>query len=195
MKERFGLELPKLKATDFLAVQKAYLSKENNGNNHQTKPPSPDGTARPPLFAATTANEYTTDPAFNSNDDYSNKIKAPQQPHQHSQRYSHSNLQPPPSSSNVMPEHLFEGMPPQIREIAKRRPDLIKTMWKQKQEAMQQQQSKEQQAQTNSIEEEVYEDSDDEGDERTSLIDRDSMNQHPVRYKSIGEKSMIPDIV
>jgi hypothetical protein len=113
-------------------------------------------------------------------------------------------------------------MPPEIREIAKRRPDLIETMWKQKQQQILPQQPRKplktqastalhaatkrynglaalpEIAETGRVDDatgdETY-DSDDE-DETTSLIHRDnsSINEIPARYKSI-DKSMIPSLI
>jgi hypothetical protein len=229
MKERFGLELPKLKATDWLAVQKG-LRDQANKNNHETMPlTNNDMMSQPHPFAATTE-ARSVDPTMRNND-YANgtAVPLPQKQRQFLPNPSSSidnNGTIPPSSMPYpsIPEHILEGMPPKIREITKRRPDLIGTIWNQNQNQVLQQQpriSPNYQASTalpgatkqftglhalpeiireestmmgEDTGDEDYDDSDDE-DERTSLINnKDNSNEFPALYKSI-DKSMIPSIV
>ena len=123
-------------------------------------------------------------------------------------------ISPLQSSAAGIPDHILKRMPPNVQKIAKRRPDLVATIWKQKQAQQQQQQrlssksnaglSKqrynntglaalperniEEQNRADAMDEEF--DSDNE-DETTSLIHRDEI---PGRYKAV-DKSMYPSIL
>jgi len=207
MKERFGLELPKLKATDWLAVQKGLRDKAANNNN--SKDPETmsltnhDMMSQPqPLPHPLTVPLPQTQQQFLPNNPSSSYIDN-----------NHGTI--PPSSSMPIPgipDHVLEGMPPKIRELAKRRPDLISTIWKQKQNQVPRIPPNYQASaalpgiatknqftglHNNAIPETVdedYDDSDDE-DETTNLIhNRDDSNEYSARYKSI-DKSTIPSIV
>lgn len=212
MKERFGLELPKLKATDFLAVQKG-LSTEAN-INHETILLSNNDMSQPhPFAAATLGNDYAN----------GKTVPIPQKsiqdsPFPSSYIDNRSNFESLTSTST--PEQILAGMPPEIREIAKRRPDLIETIWKQQQQQVLKQPRKPYKAtalppttkrcyglpalpETTRDDSMMGEDrvdagdddydSDDE-DETTSLIHRDDINEFPPGYKSI-DKSTLPGIV
>jgi len=223
MKERFGLELPKLKATDFLAVQKGLSSKANA--KHETIPSSNDIMSQPHPRTVMSA-DGSADPTVRN--DFANGTTVPL-PYESRQSLplpsaSTDNRSTPTSlSSSGIPQHVLEGMPPGIQDIAKRRPDLIQTIWKQKQQQSPKQPrnpphlppqkelpSSTQQynrlptlSETSRIdsmkgEDQVYTsavdyDTDDE-DETTSLIHRDNSNQSPTQYKSI-HKSIIPSII
>jgi len=222
MKERFGFELPKLKATDFLAVQKGLLNKANN--SHETIPLSNDGMPQPDPFAPTTAGR-SVDPSIRN--DYANGITAPIPQNSHQQTtfpsFSIDNRNIPQSSSSTsIPEHILEGMQPEIREIAKRRPDLIETIWKQ-QQGLQQPRIPSQSPSSTALRaptkrytglptlpeiareesmtgedrvdagDEYYNSDDENEDERTSLINRDNINEFPARYKTT-DKSILPNI-
>lgn len=212
MKERFGLELPKLKATDFLAVQKGLSNKANT--NHETIPLSNNDMSQShPLAAATIWNDYangTTVPIPQ------NAIQDPPFPSSYIDNRSNSES----LTSTNTPEQILAGMPPEIREIAKRRPDMIETIWKQQQQQVLQQPRKPYMAtalpaatkryfglpallETTRDDSMIGEDrvdagdddydSDDE-DETTNLIHRDDINEFPPGYKSI-DKSTLPGIV
>jgi hypothetical protein len=215
MKERFGLELPKLKATDWLAVQKGLRDKaaaKNNtdiDNNHETMSLTNHDMMSQPQPHPLTVPLPQTQQQFRQNNPSS------------SYSDNHRGRIPPSSSSSLsssmpipgIPDHVLEGMPPKIREVAKRRPDLISTIWKQKQNQVPRIPPNYQASaalpgavtsnqfsglQNNTVlpetVDEDYDDSDDE-DETTNLIhSRDDSNEYPARYKSI-DKSMIPSIV
>lgn len=225
MKERFGLELPKLKGSDFLEIQKGLSKKKANNTHHATEPLFNDDMPLPHPFSTTSVGG-TIDPA--TTNDYANGSIIPlsreseQQPPIPSSPIDNRNGPSVSSSTTSIPEHVLQGMPPEIREIAKRRPDLIETMWKQKQQQILPQQPRKplktqastalhaatkrdnglaalpEIAETGRVDDatgdETY-DSDDE-DETTSLIHRDnsSINEIPARYKSI-DKSMIPSLI
>jgi len=223
MKERFGLELPKLKATDFLAVQKGLSNKANNTNTTIPSTNESEPLSHPFGGAAIAGN--IDSPARS---DYGNGTTGPiQQKSIQDQRLLSSTFDDKdnlllPSSTGI-PEHILDGMPSEIRKIAKRRPDLIQTIWKQKQQQVQNQ-SREpsissassalpaaatRNTQLPSISESAANqfmrgevrvdagdsdfDSDDE-DETTCLIHRDNTNEIPARYKSIS-KPTVPSII
>ncbi len=192
MKDRFGLELPKLRATDFLAVQKG-LNKKNDSSNGNVHMPDNDKAAQSqvshPLETAPRNNYY-------ANTTPTTAQKGPLAP------MDASNSSPPPV--NGIPQQILQGMPPHLQEIAKRRPDLVNTIWKQKHQAQQQQQQQQQlpepqlptaryqdlPALPEGDETEDEFDSDNE-DETTSLIHRDHDSS---RYKSV-DKAAYPGIV
>ena len=210
MKDRFGLELPKLKATDFLAVQKGLLSKNNKASNdHGTTPllPNNDGMAQQSTFShplgTGTNNAH---PSILRSNNYANGT-TPAAPK--SLPLDNGNASSSLSSPSI-PQHILEGMSPKLQEVVRRRPDLVETLWKQRQQQTpQRMQSKStglsqrynnnglptvlqknvgiKENRVDDFEEEF--DSDNE-DETTSLIHR----QLPGRYKSV-DKSMHPSIV
>eukprot|EP00531_Pseudo-nitzschia_arenysensis_P018258 CAMPEP_0116141104 /NCGR_PEP_ID=MMETSP0329-20121206/14205_1 /TAXON_ID=697910 /ORGANISM="Pseudo-nitzschia arenysensis, Strain B593" /LENGTH=576 /DNA_ID=CAMNT_0003636267 /DNA_START=29 /DNA_END=1759 /DNA_ORIENTATION=+ len=199
MKDRFGLELPKLRATDFLEVQKGL--KAQNGRtaplpNEGMTQPFPFGTnGEPPMRNSNYSNGTTAVPI------------AQTLPTNGSPSVPTRNASPSIQSTGI-PDQILKGMPPELQEIAKRRPDLVETIWKQKQQQQQQQQQQalqgrqptkarlaalpESSRDIENFEEEF--DSDNE-DETTSLIQSDAIHrEHPGRYKSV-DKSMHPSLV
>ena len=113
MKERFGLELPKLKAADFYAATQLLSGKESNRMSSH------------PLATNITPN---TDARGNA----------------HGNGNGHINTNQPRSDSSIgggggggsspnILDNMLDGMPPHLREIAKRRPDLMEKILNQKQ--------------------------------------------------------------
>mmetsp|Transcript_4726 Transcript_4726/g.11303 ORF Transcript_4726/g.11303 Transcript_4726/m.11303 type:complete len:588 (+) Transcript_4726:182-1945(+) len=182
MKDRFGLELPKLRATDFLAVQKG-LNAQNNGDGAM---PS-EGMTQPRPFAA------SVDPMTNNYANGTTAVPIAQTLHDGSP--SSARMPSPSTLSRDIPDEIFKGMPPELQEIAKRRPDLVEKIWKQKEQVLKaNSKTRALPALPEILDEEEF-DSDNE-DETTSLIQHDSIQHrvHPGRYKSV-DKSMLPSIV
>lgn len=193
MKDRFGLELPKLRATDFLAVQKG-LNNKNNGRAPNGPPIPHENTAQSQVFhPLDDAPPSSSAPPSLRNNYYANTAptSAPAGP-----------SFTPTAATTGIPQNILQGMPPHLQEIAKRRPDLAETIWKRKQQTQQQRQQQQPKSQSstkryqdlpalpeeNQFEDEL--DSDNE-DETTSLILRD---HDPSRYKSV-DKVAFPGIV
>ena len=86
---------------------------------------------------------------------------------------------------------MLHHMPPHIKEIADRRPDLVMQLLKQRQQRQMRQAaaSRKINGSHNQVEEDViFSDGSDDSDEMTSLIQRD-LSDPPMRYKSL-EKSL-----
>jgi len=210
MKERFGLELPNLKAADVLAVHKELESKP--GNNQKFKEYANDDILQSHPLAMTNE-DGSIDPT--TRHPVPNGITYPESPSS-----SLQNIKSQPLNTSI-PENILNEMPPEIREVAKRRPDLMMTIWRQKQQQILQQPrkqnalpvssttpsiatkqhcepsklpktSREEHAVEEYSEREYY-DSDDQ-DETTSLIHRENSNEFPARYKSI-DKSLLPGVI
>jgi len=182
MKDRFGLELPKLRAADFLAVQKG-LNAQKNGHGAM---PS-EGMTQPHPFAA------SVDPMTNNYANGTTAVPIAQTLHDGSP--SSARMPSPPTLSGDIPDEIFKGMPPELQEIARRRPDLVGKIFKQKQQVLRaNSKPRTLHALPEILDEEEF-DSDNE-DETTSLIQSDSIQhrEHPGRYKSV-DKSMLPSIV
>ncbi len=189
MKDRFGLELPKLRATDFLEVQNGL----NAQNGRKAQVPN-EGMTQPTAEPTMRTNNYSIGTTAVPIEQTVSTNGSPSMPTR--------NVSPSIQSTGI-PDHILKGMPPELREIAKRRPDLVETIWKQKQQqALQGRQptkaklaalpESNREVQETTFEEEF--DSDNE-DETTSLIQRDAIHrEHPGRYKSV-EKSMHSSLV
>ena len=140
MKERFGLELPKLKAADFYAATQL-LASEKQSNNMCPHPLEVLKTT------TSTTSGYTADTADNI-------VKKKQYPPSKSQilhnsrndqlkqTHDRSSLSSSASSvamspqlrSNDLPGDIFQDMPLHIRKVAERRPDLLERIWNKKQQ-------------------------------------------------------------
>jgi hypothetical protein len=178
MKERFGLELPKLKADDFYAATQLLSGKESNRMLSH------------PLTANMTTNT-NTDGNGNGNGNGNDHIKT-------NQPRSDSSTGGGGGSSPKFLENVLDGMPPHLREIAKRRPDLMEKILNQKQGQVIQQNphatttlSMVKEGRGNDDDDDDDNDDDDDGDETTSLIQRDGNNEVPlIRYKSIDKSNL-----
>jgi len=180
MKERFGLELPKLRATDYLAVHKGWAADTGNvESSHE------------PCQGASQASSSSID----------NGTK------------NHTSASPGMAS---IPQNILEGMPPELKEIAKRRPDLLETIWKKREQVVHPLQQSRSTASTtlpnattgrssiplgtqldtgvegSTIMQRDCDDHDnddyecDDEDEMTSLIHKET-NEFPLRYRSIDK--------
>eukprot|EP00535_Pseudo-nitzschia_heimii_P000201 CAMPEP_0197184904 /NCGR_PEP_ID=MMETSP1423-20130617/10814_1 /TAXON_ID=476441 /ORGANISM="Pseudo-nitzschia heimii, Strain UNC1101" /LENGTH=638 /DNA_ID=CAMNT_0042635847 /DNA_START=82 /DNA_END=1995 /DNA_ORIENTATION=+ len=213
LKERFGLELPKLKARDFLEVRKG-LSNEAN-NTKQAAQSTDNGVSQSPSFRTTELDRNINSTMRNG---CANGAAVSIQ--QRSQQFSYSpsssdmdgiHSSTPPSKgippSTGITQHILDGMPSELREIAKRRPDLVQTAWNQKQQNVAKQPGETSTAgafpavlkrdirlpslleSTQSMRREDRMDGDDidydsaDEDETTFLINRDDTTRTPSRYK------------
>lgn len=211
MKERFGLELPKLRGADFVEVQKGLWRQEQADNSNATI--SLSNTDRMPQLRPLDSSTASARSDDTGNGCTTGATVLPQQPYQDTPRLPASiengtkpSASPFSSDSTNIPGTILDAMPPKIREIAKRRPDLMDTILKQqKQQPREQPQSRRPihlHPLSDTIAEEEYSvmegrgdnaDGESDGDEMTSLIGRD-VNEPPLQYRSIG-KSRIEDIV
>jgi len=169
MKERFGLELPKLKADDFYAATQLLSGKESNRMSSH------------PLATNMTTNTNT--------DAHGNDYINTNQPR------SDSSTGGGGGSSPKSLENMLDGMPPHLREIAKRRPDLIEKIFNQKQGQVIQHNPHATTTLPMVAEgrgnDDDDDDDDDNGNETTSLIQRDDNNEVPlIRYKSIDKSNL-----
>jgi hypothetical protein len=170
MRERYGLELPKLR-TSTTSVEPDAVPLTTSRSSPQEDSIPRNGTHR----SNTTTNNNAAVPEDWNTMPVAETFAAAPAPLDQEQEDSSS-------LEDSIPFELLEGMPPQVQEIAKRRPDLIRQLLLQQKVAAEQvgvisQQQQQQQGATTSDDEDG-----DLNDETTSLI------QQPIRrpkYKSI----------
>ena len=178
MKERYGLELPQFNTVDKNAkpaqderIDNAIEDHALPGTGPLTQPPSLQNTTT--IQSDSSVPFRLSRPIPQSTTGIAKYIQEPQE------------ANPPassvPSLDGISPA-LLQNMPPQIREIAQRRPDLVRGMIRDlQQQQQQQQQEQEQQQDLEVVEEEVQEM--DQDDETTSLIQR----RRRPKYESLGK--------
>jgi len=168
MKERYGLELPTIRTS----------TKQPHGSGHAAPRPEVGASNMPPLSAPKNSSAPSVDPADKTESwpllsDVSQHVGQPLQPQDPGNNTPYTDRSD--SQAAPIPPVLLAQMPPNVREIAQRRPDLVQQLLAQRQQLQQERRPAPLDggmAPSMVIEEEGELDGNLEDDETTSLIQR-----------------------